>query len=157
MKYKINYFSDKVAEVQPRVELYNVSDFMGTPMHGLAIVLDEVGRTPEESGQFAVLTVSFGEFIGMKNCAYIDTNNCPWANQLLKDGFAEDTGFTHQSGFCTYPLWHFHEDFLKEHGEENYKKYSDEFDKYMSAMCPPDNADDGEETTADEEISIGGM
>ena len=152
MKYEINYFGNLKVAVQPRVELYNVSDFMGTPMHGIAIVLDEIGNTSEKSGQFAVLTVSFGEFIGMKNCAYIDINNCPWANQLLQEGFAEDTGFTHESGFCTYPLWHFHEDFLKEHGEDNYAKYSDGYDKYMASVF--ETGDEDEDDLSEGELNM---
>lgn len=67
--------------------------------------------------------------------AYIDTNNCPFALELLKYGFAQDTGLTKKSGFCTYPLWVFNEEFLNEIGSENYKIYSDEYDKYMSSYC----------------------
>ena len=63
---------------------------------------------------YTVLTVNMGEFISAKNCTYIDTNNNPFADQLLKMGFCSDTGFTKQSGFCTYPLWEFDEGFLKE-------------------------------------------
>ena len=41
-----------------------------------------------------------------KDMAYIDTNNCPWAEEFLKEnGLAEDTGTTGISGFCEYPLY----------------------------------------------------
>ena len=88
---------------------------------------------------FAVLTKSFGEFIGQKNCAYIDTNNCPFADQLLAQGIAIDTGLTKQSGFCTYPLWQFNEDFLKSADSEHYKLYSEGFDAYMESMNPSED------------------
>ena len=55
------------------------------------------------------LTVSFGEFIGLKDSAYIDTNNCRFAQQLLDQGIAVDTGLRKSSGFCEYPLWGFQE------------------------------------------------
>ena len=32
---------------------------------------------------FALITKSFGEFIGMKNCAFMDLNNCPFANKFF--------------------------------------------------------------------------
>ena len=83
---------------------------------------------------YPYVTKSFGEFIGMKNSVYIDLNNCPFAVDLLKQGFAEDTGLTKHSGRCVYPLWTFKEEFLKEIGAENYKIYSDEFDHYMKGV-----------------------
>ena len=48
---------------------------MGKEMPGLAIVLEDVTNVAEPE-EYCMLTVSFGEFIGMKNCAYIDSNNC---------------------------------------------------------------------------------
>ena len=68
-------FGEQVT-LQPRLGLYSVTDFGGQEMPGLAIILDRLGSTPEETEQYAVLTTSFGEFIGAKDCAYIDTNNC---------------------------------------------------------------------------------
>lgn len=127
-----NYFGEKV-ELEPRVELYSVNDFMGEELPGLAIVLDMVVPGQQEKEQYDVLTVSFGEFIGVKNCAYIDTNNCSFADQLLQHDIARDTGYTKQSGFCVYPLWEFDESFLKAIGGEKYKEYSDAYDKYMDA------------------------
>lgn len=115
--------------VKPRLELYSVEDFMGEEKNGIAIVLDTVGESPEDMEQYAVLTKSFGEFIGMKDVAYMDLNNCPYADKLLELGVAEQTPFDKQSGFCTYPLWHFNEEFLKEIGPENYAKYEKCFEE----------------------------
>ena len=40
--------------------------------------------------------------------AFLDTNNCPWAEDFVeKYGIAENTGKTAKSGFCTYPLYRF--------------------------------------------------
>lgn len=118
--------------VQPRVELYSVQDFMGKEMPGLAIVLDDLSVDPVE--QYAVLTLSFGEFISMKNSAYIDTNNCRFAQQLLDMGIAVDTGLRKSSGFCQYPLWVFKQEFLDEIGGENYATYMNCYNEYMEAM-----------------------
>lgn len=129
MIYEIETQYGGKVKVQPRVELYEVKDFMGKKLPGIAVDLDAMDEkypTP-----FARLTASFGEFIGIKNAAYIDTNNCRFAEQFLKYGIAQDTGLTRTGAYCRYPLWLFDEKFLKEHGAENYKEYSDAYDKYM--------------------------
>ena len=115
------------------MELYSVRDFMGQEMPGLAIVLDEVNSGVDGDEEYAVLTVSFGEFISAKDCAYIDTNNCYFAQQLLVQGIAEDTGLSRSSGFCQYPLWHFKEEFLKENGGAAYEEYSRRYREYMQS------------------------
>lgn len=131
MQFNIkDYFGSQVT-VEPSVELYSVRDFMGKELPGLAIELREVDSNGTKT-PYTMLTTSFGEFISMKNAAYIDTNNCPFAEQLLDQGIAQATGLTKSSGYCQYPLWIFNEDFLKEHGGETYQKYSDEFDSYMN-------------------------
>lgn len=120
--------------LQPRVELYSVTDFMGTEMPGLAIVLDKVLGTASELEEYAFMTVSFGEFISIKNSAYIDTNNCPFAEQLLAFDIAEPTSFSKRSGFCEYPLWVFKESFLREAGGEKYEQYLRAFDAYFNML-----------------------
>lgn len=131
MQYNIKNFYGSQVTVEPSVQLYSVRDFMGKELLGLAIELNEIDsdgvKTP-----YTMLTTSFGEFISIKNAAYIDTNNCEFADQLLQQGIAEPTGLTKTSGFWQYPLWIFSEDFLKEHGGETYQKYSEKFDSYMN-------------------------
>ena len=126
-----NELENRTMRLKPSVALYSVCDFMGLEMPGLAILLHEEG--PKDENEY-VLTVSFGEFIGIKNAAYIDVNNCRFANELLKYDIAKPTDFTKKSGFCTYPLWVFKEEFLREIGGEPYKQYSDAYDKYMCEM-----------------------
>lgn len=128
--------------LSPRVELYRVEDFAGREMPGLAIVLDKVGSTPAETEQYAVLTVSFGQFISLKNSAYIDINNCPWARQLLELGIARETQFTKRSGYCEYPLWIFSEKFLIENGGANYQKYLAAFEAQKKPMDFPEDLAD---------------
>ena len=125
-----DYFGNPVT-LRPRIELYSVTDFMGEELPGLAIVFDKIGDSPIELEQYAFLTVSFGEHISIKNSAYIDTNNCPFAEQLLEQGIAEPTGFCKTSGFCKYPLWVFKEEFLQAVGGENYQEYAKIYDQHM--------------------------
>ncbi len=128
-KIKINAF-DMEWECTPELLVMVVPDFMGNKQNNIGLQLytddDEGGLEP-----FATITKNFGEFIGQKNCAYIDTNNCPFADQLIEQGFAVDTGLTKQSGYCTYPLWKFNEDFLRSIDPKLYEMYSNEFDAYM--------------------------
>lgn len=104
MKYTItDYFGDRV-ELEPCLELYTVHDFMGKEMPGLAIQLYFIDEEFGEPELYEDLTVCFGEFISLRNAAYIDTNNCYFAQQLLEQGIAKDTGLKKHSGFCEYPL-----------------------------------------------------
>ena len=137
-------------QLQPSVGLYTVSDFMGQELPGLAILLDEVDPdTGEVLEPYTVLTVSFGEFISVKDSAYIDTNNCYFADQLLSQGIAENTGLYKTSGFCRYPLWVFKEEFLQEIGGEAYQQYATAYDNYYGQMDqdPDEELDHGDGPT----------
>ena len=138
MMFEIHQGNRKV-QLKPRLGFYSTQDFMGNELPGLAIVLDEIKRG-KVADEYAVLTVNFGEFIGLKNSAYIDINNCGFiAEQLFQYDVAEPTQFTKESGFCSYPLWLFKESFLKEIGGETYQKYSDIYDSYMNRTLYEDN------------------
>lgn len=97
-------------------------------------------QTYEGGEPYGVLTVNLPhqmtdicEMIGIKNAAYIDTNNFPWATQLIYKGFAIDTGFTKKSGYCEYPLYQFNEEWLKSLKpiipERNYDLYEKKYNE----------------------------
>jgi O-glycosyl hydrolase len=112
----------KEEKIVPKVFLYKAKDFMGKEMPMLGIQL----YTSTDCGAlmpYATLTKCFGEFFFLKDCAYIDTNNCPFADQFIEMGLAEDVGLTKESGMCSYPLWSFNEEFLREIGGAEYKQY----------------------------------
>lgn len=135
MKLQIKDFQGKPVMLYPWVKLYSVQDALGKEkLPGLAVVLNEENPETGELEQYAVLTVSFGEFISIKNAAYIDTNNCYFAEQLLDSGIAEPTALYKNSGYCRYPLWIFTEDFLNEIGGKPYQIYSESFDEYMKPL-----------------------
>lgn len=141
MTLEIKDYCGNPVSLKPRVGLYSVTDFMGKEMPGLAIILDTL-----DGEEYAVLTVSFGEFISIKNSAYIDTNNCPFAEELLDHGIAKATRSRKSSGFCTYPLWIFNEDFLKEIGGDEYQKYSEAYDQYYKSSYPEEDIEDEDES-----------
>ncbi len=128
-KIKIKDYYGEEITINPKFIRYSVTDFMGRKMTipGISLTVD----TSEGEEPFAVLTKSFGEFIGMKDSAYIDTNNCAFADTFVDLGIAQPTGLTKESGFCSYPLWKFDEEFLKQIGGEEYEQYSKAFDEYM--------------------------
>ena len=59
----------------------------------------------EDGTPLAIITVNLGDLLE-RNMAYIDTNNCPWAENFLVDNdFGLPTGEYKVSGFCIYPLY----------------------------------------------------
>ena len=143
----------KTVTLIPKVELYSVRDFMGKEMPGLALDLYMVDEEYGGLEPYATLTKSFGEFISIKNSAYIDTNNCYFADQLLGQGIAEATPLKKGSGFCIYPLWVFKEEFLQQIGGEKYQEYVRAYDQYMGQS--EDETMDPEEPDRSQEM--GGM
>ncbi len=133
---KIENFPDGETVVKPEFGLYSVRDYMGRELTMPCISL--VLQTEPDGEDYAVLTKSFGEFIGIKNATYIDTNNCPCAEKFLILGLARDTGFTKSSGFCEYPLWQFDEQFLREIGGDEYEEYASAFERYMNPHTEED-------------------
>ena len=65
-------------------------------------------RLVEKDGApFATLTVNLGEKLP-STYAYVDTNNCPWAEEFIKQyNLGEPTGLGKRSGYCLYPLYQF--------------------------------------------------
>ena len=142
-KFTISGFNDKKLEITPHLKLVEVIDFLGEKLHNLGLSFTHVEDGNEMP--FADFTLSFAEYIGVKNCAYVDTNNCWFADEILETGIAKDTGLTKIGGFYKYPLWQFKEEFLRAVDEDVYQKYSDEYDEYMNAMMP--NEEPEEEPT----------
>ena len=69
----------------------------------LAIQLFEKDGSP-----FATITVNLDNALQNDEYAFLDTNNCPWAEDfVIKNGLGEFTGFLGASGFCSYPLYQF--------------------------------------------------
>ena len=118
------YYTGGKIRLKPRVELYDTRDYIGKQMPGLAIVLDEVDQNENVTEQYAVLTVSFGDFLALKNCAFIDTNGDPdFPVWLIRNGLAIPTGVLQRSGFCEYPEYRFRADRLQELDPDGYASY----------------------------------
>ena len=71
--------------------------------NSLAIILTCTNGEP-----FATLTVNLNSGLEGEDFAFVDTNNCPWAEDFIRENaLGTPTGLTQRSGFCTYPLYHF--------------------------------------------------
>ena len=108
-------FSGKV-----KLEL-EISSYMDN--NRIYIGLVEVdGEYPEP---FADLTVNISAPCP-DYCGYVDTNNCPELEGFIeKHGLGEFTGLMGNSGFCSYPLYLFDPEKLREvapEGMENFER-----------------------------------
>ena len=60
-----------------------------------------------DEGPYATLTVNLGEKCE-SNCSYVDTNNCPWAEDFIAEHkLGTKTGKYGYSGYCVYPEYEF--------------------------------------------------
>lgn len=133
----VKLWGSQTVELKMNLGLYSVHDFMGQELPGLGITLANLHPTDDMPADFGVLTVSFGEFISLKNAFYVDTNNCPFYQQLLTEDVAKPTGLTKHSEFCEYPLYIFTPEFIEKlkataginaHHYEEYEKAVDNYD-----------------------------
>ena len=78
----------------------------------IQIMCQEDGEEFQEP--FAMLTVNLNSGELPSNCAFVDSNNCPTGiiMNLIADGVAIMTTVSAQSGFCTYPLVKFSDEWL---------------------------------------------
>lgn len=83
-----------------------------TSDRSLHVWLMEEGDTGPEP--YADVTVNLDVSVP-SYCAYVDTNNMPELEGFLVDNnLAEFTGLVHNSGFCSYPLYMFNAEGLRE-------------------------------------------
>lgn len=67
-----------------------------------------------KDGPIATITVCLCDKGLEENESYVDTNNCPWALDFIKENkLGEPTGKWRQSGYCTYPAVKFNTEQLK--------------------------------------------
>ena len=73
----------------------------------------------EDGSCFAHLTVNLIDALeGIatlpEDCAFVDVNNCPWAEKFIQDNkLGEHLGLYVTSGYVTYPLYRFNLNLLK--------------------------------------------
>lgn len=106
--YKVNSFGKEY-----NVEVYR-SAYTENNTPAVMLVTDE-------GEPFAILTVNIEdsnnlERFGYKDAAFVDVNNCPWAESFLtENGLAKPLGLHGVSGYCEYPLYRFFLDRIKEY------------------------------------------
>ena len=70
----------------------------------------------DTDGCIARITVCLNQKGIGEDCAFVDTNNCPWAEDFIEAyGLGTYTGESRISGFCTYPLYRFNMEELKKY------------------------------------------
>lgn len=125
----------------PQLCLYNSYDTLTNQTRPtIGIHLDCIDETTGCREPYAMLTVGLGEYIGIHNAAYIDTNNL--GNRIIewleKNNLGQATPLTKQSGFCQYPLFIFNDEFLAkiEDTEQCLKEYNNSYDDYLKYFEP---------------------
>lgn len=94
---------------------------------------------------YCVLTVNLGSDAGdghilRPGVTFIDTNNCPFAEDFLEQIGAEpylddnNNVITKGSGFCEYPAYRFSKDILREMDEDGYDRYVEEYRTQYNAF-----------------------
>ncbi len=98
-------------KVETEFGTYNVSIETSTYYCGNNLAISLI---TEDGEPFAILSVNLPEWTLPNNIAFVDTNNCPWAEKFISDNkLGRPTGMTGTSGYCTYPLYRFYMEKLK--------------------------------------------
>jgi len=85
---------------------------LNTYAHSNSVCIDIVSKT---EGPLARITTCLIDDIP-ESFGFVDTNNCPWAEDFINEfGLGIHTGMHCESGFCSYPLYEFNMDKLKEY------------------------------------------
>lgn len=72
-----------------------------------------------KDGCIARLTVCLSDPFLRENEAYVDTNNCPWVLELIREyRLGEESGYVKRSGYCNYPAVLFNMEELRKYEEE---------------------------------------
>ena len=95
----------KYYEIKGRGEAVRIERVTYANNDTLAIAL--VTSTGEP---YCNLTVNLPDSLiwGDERTAFVDTNNCPWAEEFIKENnLGVPMNYIARSGFCTYPLYRF--------------------------------------------------
>lgn len=83
--------------------------------NSLAIILTCHNDEYDFDEPFADLTVNLSGDIANDTYQFVDTNNCPWAEEFIEENnLGTPTGLYGGSGYCSYPLYQFNIDKIKE-------------------------------------------
>ena len=97
----------KYYELKAFGETYNVRIERNAYVSGDTLALSLI---TDKGEPFCDLTVNLMDSIvwGDDKTAFVDTNNCPWAESFIQDnGLGYPMGIIGRSGYCSYPLYRF--------------------------------------------------
>lgn len=98
-------------KVETEFGVYNVTIKTGKYLYGDNLSIELITDFAEP---FARLTVNLPEWTLPNNIAFVDTNNCPWAEKFIADNkLGRPTGIKAASGYCVYPQYRFDMEKLK--------------------------------------------
>jgi len=98
-------------KVETEFGTYDVSIEISTYYYGSNLAINLI---TEDGEPFATLTKNCAEWTLPGDKAFVDTNNCPWAEKFISDNkLGKPTGIKAASGYCTYPQYRFDVEKLK--------------------------------------------
>lgn len=104
-----------LTDIRTRFTSYKV-DFLSTDTY-LADGSPRITAWNMEDGPIATITVCLEGKGLAEGQAYVDTNNCPWAPEWIEtNGLGTKTNVRARSGYCTYPLYQFDMEQIRERG-----------------------------------------
>lgn len=102
------------------------------------LAIEMVSWDKGEPGPWSILTVNLDGRRG-KDCAFINVNHLgdkilPW---LEKNGLARPTGRVRQSGFVSYPEYHFNTEKLQQMDAKGYREYLQRYEEAQKQHPSP--------------------
>lgn len=94
----------------------NVYLKIGKYMADNSIAIEAWNRT---EGSIARITVCLTDPFLRENESYVDTNNCPWALDFIREyELGKESGYMKRSGYCNYPAVSFDMEQIKKYIRE---------------------------------------
>lgn len=111
------HWEDETLTVFPTMDMYRSNN-------NLYLGLDYWDEELEIRDSWCDLTVNIGKLPYLHSAIDIDLSGEDKIRFLVENGIAEDTGKSLLSGFCTFPIFRFHEDKLRELNPEVFDAYA---------------------------------
>ena len=98
----MGYFQRQLEKAGISQEEVDMNNYAGLTARELQSIVEIWNN---EDGPIARITVCITGSGLAEDETVIDTNNCPWAMEFIKQhGFGQATGRMVKSGYCTYPV-----------------------------------------------------
>lgn len=126
------HWEDESITVFPTMDMYRNNN-------NLYLGLDYWDQELEIRDSWCDLTVNVGNLPYLHSAIDTDLSGEDKIRFLIENGFAEDTGKTLLSGFCTFPVFRFREDKLRELNPEVFAAYAKAHGREKEENSPLDH------------------